>query len=302
MMESSSIGSHNLDTTGYTCWLRFLNYFLRPPQIFPNMAHFRKTMNVEQALEYLEELDLDDAIVGADVFLEPPTNENVSDEDSADEDIGGNMDNLNRNQLLANAELRVQAREGHLDDLFEEDNAAPTDVDPPGPLTYPPLPTQLKWSKRGSFADLNAGDIDNAHLDQLTYHTPVQMFELFFSDDLYNMMKVQSELYAISLHKKFTVTIDELKAFIGIMLLSGYMDLPKWRMMWEQGSETHVPMVSEAMRRNRFEEIKRYLHFNENANLDITDKFSKVRPLLDHVNARYKEYAVLERKLAVDER
>ncbi|KAI1698796.1 piggyBac transposable element-derived protein 3 [Ditylenchus destructor] len=36
------------------------------------------------------------------------------------------------------------------------------DVDIPGPVTYPPLPAQLKWSKRGSFADLNAGEIDNA--------------------------------------------------------------------------------------------------------------------------------------------
>ncbi|KAI1706058.1 transposase IS4 domain-containing protein [Ditylenchus destructor] len=94
-------------------------------------------MNVEQALEYLEELDIDDPIVGADVFLEPPTNENLSDEDSADEDIGGNMDNFNRNQLLANAELRVQVPEGHQDDLLEEDNAAPMDVDPPEPFpTY----------------------------------------------------------------------------------------------------------------------------------------------------------------------
>ncbi|KAI1697390.1 transposase IS4 domain-containing protein [Ditylenchus destructor] len=196
-----------------------------------NVAHFRKTMNVEQALEYVEELNIDDAIFGADVFLEPPTNEYLSDEDSADEDIGGNMDKFNRNQLLANAELRVQAREGHQDDLFDEVNATPVDVDTSGPVTYPCLHAQLKWSKCGSFADLNAGEIDNAHLVQLTYHTPVQMFELFFSDDLYNMMKVQSELYAISLHKKFTVRIDELKAFIGIMLLSGYMDLPKWRMM-----------------------------------------------------------------------
>ncbi|KAI1700652.1 transposase IS4 domain-containing protein [Ditylenchus destructor] len=210
---------------------RFLNGFSREPRIFRNMSHFRKTMNVEQALEYLEELDMDDAIVGADVFLEPPTNENLSDEDSADEDVDGDMDNFNRNQLLANAELRVQAAEGHQDDLFEEDYAAAMDVSTPGSVTYPPLPAQLKWSKHGSFADLHAGDIDNAHLDQLTYHTPVQMFELFFSDDLYNMMKVQSELYAISLHKKFTVRIDELKAFVGIMLLSGYIDLPNWRMM-----------------------------------------------------------------------
>ncbi|KAI1712529.1 piggyBac transposable element-derived protein 2 [Ditylenchus destructor] len=37
------------------------------------------TTNVKQALEYLEELDID-AIVGADVFLEPPTNENLSDD------------------------------------------------------------------------------------------------------------------------------------------------------------------------------------------------------------------------------
>ncbi|KAI1706056.1 piggyBac transposable element-derived protein 3-like [Ditylenchus destructor] len=108
-------------------------------------------MNVEQALEYLEELDIDDPIVWCRRLSRTADNENMSDEDSADEDIGGNMDNFNRNQLLANAELRVQVPEGHQDDLLEEDNAAPMDVDPPEPVTYPPFPAQLKWSKRGSF-------------------------------------------------------------------------------------------------------------------------------------------------------
>ena len=46
-----------------------------------------------------------------------------------------------------------------------------------------------------------------------------------------------------------------------------------------------VIFVKDAMRRNRFLEILRYLHFCDNDDLDLSDKITKIRPLFDMLNS-----------------
>ena len=54
-------------------------------------------------------------------------------------------------------------------------------------------------------------------------------------------------------------------------------------MYWELSEDTFS--LSNNMSRNRFKEIKKFLHLAVNSNLNLTDKMAKVRPL-DH----YKDY------------
>ena len=54
------------------------------------------------------------------------------------------------------------------------------------------------------------------------------------------------------------------------------------------------------MRRNRFEVLKAYAHFADNAKLS-NDKFTKMRPLLTMLSERFLQYAILDEKLCVDE-
>ncbi|KAK9737125.1 Transposase IS4 [Popillia japonica] len=44
-----------------------------------------------------------------------------------------------------------------------------------------------------------------------------------------------------------------------------------------------VPMVKNAMRRNRFEQILRFLHFADNTNINPEDKMWKLRSLMKHL-------------------
>ena len=46
-------------------------------------------------------------------------------------------------------------------------------------------------------------------------------------------------------------------------MLTGYVPFPRWRMMWEYHSEAYLPSVANA--RNRFEVLKVYAHFADNA-------------------------------------
>ena len=49
----------------------------------------------------------EDSCTGADVFVEPPVEGDVSEQDSADEDNSGSVDNLSRRQLLSDAEAVI---------------------------------------------------------------------------------------------------------------------------------------------------------------------------------------------------
>ncbi|KAJ8937730.1 hypothetical protein NQ314_011737 [Rhamnusium bicolor] len=55
-------------------------------------------------------------------------------------------------------------------------------------------------------------------------------------------------------------------------------------MYWETKADTHNTLVANSMPRNRFEQIHRFLHFNDNTKIDKNDKLYKIRPLTDHIN------------------
>ena len=79
------------------------------------------------------------------------------------------------------------------------------------------------------------------------------------------------------------------------------MSFPRWRMMWEYHSESYLPSVSNAMRRNRFEILKAYAHFSDNTKLTKDNKFTKMLPLLTMLIERFLQYAILDERLCVDE-
>lgn len=54
------------------------------------------------------------------------------------------------------------------------------------------------------------------------------------------------------------------------------------------------------MRRDRFEEIMRYLHFNSNERLDANDRHWKIRPLDTKLQSNFLKYFVPEQDLSHD--
>ncbi|KAJ4425449.1 hypothetical protein ANN_28065 [Periplaneta americana] len=71
----------------------------------------------------------------------------------------------------------------------------------------------------------------------------VDIFEEFFSDKDLEMVINQSEIYANQKNRPgFSISKEELKAFVGILLLSSYHKLPQEDMYWE-----HAPDVGDEM-------------------------------------------------------
>ena len=84
----------------------------------------------------------------------------------------------------------------------------------------------------------------------------------------------------------FTMTVEKLKAFLTILLVSRYAGLSRQEMYWERREDCHNLVVSAAMTKTKFLECKRYLHLADNNALNGSDKFAKVRPLFNAINQK----------------
>ena len=91
---------------------------------------------------------------------------------------------------------------------------------------------------------------------------------MYWDDEICNMIVKESNRYARQRNDQtFELTRGELDQFLGIVLLTGYISLPRKRMYWEKSEDFQIPIVGKAMSRSRFEQIKRNLHFANNEDL-----------------------------------
>ena len=74
-------------------------------------------------------------------------------------------------------------------------------------------------------------------------------------------------------------------------------DLPNTRMHWTDGFEDKH--IVSALTVNKFEEIKRFLHFHDN-NIDSNDKISKIRPVVESLRHQFLSIP-MEEHLSIDE-
>ena len=95
------------------------------------------------------------------------------------------------------------------------------------------------------------------------------------------MIIEQSDLYAHQKGRKFTVTQEELKAFLAINLVMAINKLPTIAEYWKVYNLISNDGIQNTMIRDRFSEILQNLHFADNRKDDKTDKAFKIRPVID---------------------
>ncbi|XP_013193343.1 piggyBac transposable element-derived protein 3 isoform X2 [Amyelois transitella] len=144
---------------------------------------------------------------------------------------------------------------------------------------------------------------ENHVKEQLKDLTPVQIFEKLFDDEVFEMIVHFSNLYASQNNRhNFCVTTEELRIFFGILILSGYHKLPREHMYWSLDEDVGVEVVSKAMSRNRFREIKRNLHLVDNNDASTTsDKMFKVRKLSEVLMKKYNQWGIFHEFISIDE-
>jgi hypothetical protein len=114
--------------------------------------------------------------------------------------------------------------------------------------------------------------------------SPVEVFDKIFDDEIFTNLHKQFELYARrdKNHPNFS-TSDEIRHFIGILILSGCHCLPTERDYWGTADDLGCSIVTKTMSRNRLQELKRYCHIADNNNMDAFE-VAKVKPLYDSLN------------------
>lgn len=146
---------------------------------------------------------------------------------------------------------------------------------------------------------------DNLPPEIRELETPYNFFKFFFTNEILDEIVVQSNLYSVqtNLTKPLSLSKTELQKFIGTCIFMSVVQLPATRHYWS--SYMGHPVVSNIMTCNRWEAVKRSLHFNDNSNYIPLgqaghDKLFKLRPLLTSLGERLL-LVPKEEYLAVDE-
>lgn len=250
------------------------------------------------AQDFLDENPTDDEVDVVDVVELPPPVSDLTDEEDFDDDVLDN-ENSDPTYLLADVVGTIEIHQGNVNEV-ESSNADVAQVR-----------TQVNsWEKcRPSYSKLGVST-DGANMKAIAVKemhrgkNPVQLFEIFFTEDLLLEICRQSVLYSTQKNKHdFALSTDCLRNFIGILFFTGYHKLPSERHYWSLDEDMNVAFIRSVMPRHRFLDIKRYLHLIDNTHApdNLEDRSFKVRPLMDHLNQKFKQFGIFSKELSIDE-
>ena len=139
----------------------------------------------------------------------------------------------------------------------------------------------------------------------------LDVFGLFFTDEICGSITEQTNLYAQQvLGEKYgewkKVTVEELRAYFGFMLLMGLYPKPATSDYWRRDPFVNYAPIADRIPRDRFYEIQRYLHFADNSLLPQRgepgyDRLGKVRPIMEQLQKKFLELYQPHCENAIDE-
>ncbi len=141
--------------------------------------------------------------------------------------------------------------------------------------------------------------------------SPLETFLLIFTTAILQWIVDQSNQYASQcMGDRFDtwqqITIEEMKAFMGFMILMGVVKLPSLADYWKRDEIFHYAPIASRITRDRFFDIQRYLHFADNSTLaalgaDGYDRLGKIRPIIDMINERLLMLYHPHKEVSIDE-
>lgn len=166
-----------------------------------------------------------------------------------------------------------------------------------------PPQTERKWIKGELQANPAILEWTGSDQIDLSQKTPSDVFDLFFDEEVLQYIINQTNLYARRDrdNHNFEISVTELRNFLSILIISGYSTVSRKRMYWELNPDSHNEAISNAMSRNRFDEIMKYIHFADNLQLPENDKMGKVRNFMSMINERCLLFFPTRQNLSIDE-
>lgn len=147
--------------------------------------------------------------------------------------------------------------------------------------------------------------------------TPLEFFQLFFTDSLLNEIVKETNRYAaekiqknMPLQKKSIwwqwqeLTLPELKAFLGVIVNMGMNDKPEINDYFSNEWVDYQPFFKDVFNRDRFLQIFWNLHVSPPPSGPISGTLTrsgKVRNVASYLDKKFREHYVPEKKVSVDE-
>ena len=94
------------------------------------------------------------------------------------------------------------------------------------------------------------------------------------------------------LYCNIQVDWSDIAQFFGLLLLSGYHQVPSENDYWSTSEDTAIPIVPTVMSRKKFKDIKRNFHLMDNSLLQPDDKLGKVQPIYDELNKNFMQFGL----------
>lgn len=238
-----------------------------------------------------------------DVVVIPPEVDYQTDEEEFDDD--NLVDAQLPNDVPGAIEIEIQES-----DSDSEDNMPLSEIviqmNANKPSKKKQKTVEPQWTSGPLHLNMNntngSSECLNILRQELSSLNVVQIFETLFDDEVVQLIVDQTNLYATAANNHiFRITSHEVKIFVGVLLFTGYHKLPRERLYWSLDEDVGVPFISNSMSRNRFEEIKKYLHLADNAGLDKDDKLYKVRSFMNLLNKKFQQWGLFHEHLSIDE-
>ncbi|KAK6168810.1 hypothetical protein SNE40_019986 [Patella caerulea] len=151
----------------------------------------------------------------------------------------------------------------------------------------------------------------NKDIEGVEHFEAVNLFQLLFTDYILRDIVVETNRYAKQcqegrhIQKDWTnISVPELKTWLGLVIATGIVQ-KKGRIAsyWSKHWLTQTPGFNQTMTSKRFLQILSCIHFVDNSSTTVnkSDKFWKIRTLLDYVVKRFQLVYNPEREIAVDE-
>ncbi len=183
----------------------------------------------------------------------------------------------------------------------EGDEAVSSDSESEGediPIRTAPKKPKLagdhfRWRKRAPMEEnssFSGPDFPDPPREDLS---PLKYFKMFFDDELISTIVEQTNLYSVQTsNRNINTNKNEIEQFLGILVMMGILKYPQYKMYWLP--ETRIPAIADCMSINRFQNLKRYFHINDNSsrprqNDPNYDKLYRIRPMLDSLVSKCRE-------------
>ena len=141
--------------------------------------------------------------------------------------------------------------------------------------------------------------------------TPLDVFQLYFDDDLFQLLVDQTNLYASQSiprerYNWYDTCTNELKLFLGIIVAMGIHVLPQLQDYWSSDILLGVPGIVSGMPIDRFKVLLRCFYINDNTTAKprddpAFDRLHKIRPLITNVQRKFMSQYIPHREVSVDE-